>query len=98
MTPQVEALFRFIDRTVGTELIEELNFIENYDRTKSAIQSIVDLPDQKIDLFVRFCLQNNGRLSAQKRTSHFSVLTEDEIGRMEAAIQAGYGAATDQNG
>ena len=89
MTPQAEALFRFIEQTIEKDLIEELNFIENYDRTKSAIQSIVDLPDQKIDLFVRFCLQNNGRLSAQKRTSHFSLLTEDEIGRMEAAIQAG---------
>ena len=89
MTPQAEALFRFIEQTIDRDLIEELNFIENYDRTKSAIQSIVDLPDQKIDLFVRFCLQNNGRLSARKRTSHFSVLTEDEIGRMEAAIQAG---------
>jgi len=98
MTPQVEALFQFIEQTVGTELVEELNFIENYDRTKSAIQNIVDLPDQKIDLFIRFCLQNNGRLSARKRQSHFSMLTEDEIGRMGAAIQAGYAAASDENG
>ena len=98
MTPQVEALFRFIDQTVGTELVEELNFIENYDRTKSAIQNIVDLPDQKINLFIRFCLQNNGRLSARKRSSHFSMLTEDEIRQMEAAIQAGYAAASDKNG
>jgi len=95
MTPQVEALFRFIDRTVATELVEELNFIENYDRTKPAIQNIVDLPDQQIDLFIRFCLQNNGRLSARKRSSHFSMLTEDEIRRMEAAFQAGYVSATE---
>ncbi len=98
MTLQVEALFRFIDRTVSTELVEELNFIENYDRTKSAIQKIVDLPDQKIDLFIRFCLQNNGHLSARKRSSHFSMLTGEEIGRMEAAMQAGYVATTDENG
>jgi hypothetical protein len=98
MTPQAEALFQFIEQTVNTELVEELNFIENYDRTKSAIQNIVDLPDQKIDLFIRFCLQNNGHLSARKRQSHFSMLTEDEIGRMEVAIKAGYAAASDENG
>ena len=52
MTPQVEALFRFIDRTIGRELVDELTFIENYDRTKRAIQEIVDLPDRRIDLFI----------------------------------------------
>ena len=31
MTPQVEGLFRFTERTVGTELVEQLTFIENYD-------------------------------------------------------------------
>lgn len=95
MTPQVEALFRFTERTVGTELVEELTFIENYDRTKSAIQEIADLPDQKIDLFIRFCLQNNGRISARKRSSHFDMLTDDEVGRMENAVQSGYVTPTD---
>ena len=69
--------------------------IANYDRTKSAIQDIVDLPDRKIDLFIRFCLQNNGRLSARKRSSHFGMLTDDEVGRMEVAVQSGYVASTD---
>lgn len=30
------------------------------------------------DLFIRFCLQNNGRLSAKKRESHFAFLTGEE--------------------
>lgn len=84
MTPQVEGLFRFADRTVRTELVEELNFIENYDRTKAAIQQIVDMPDRQIDMFIRFCLQNNGHLSARKQSSHFGMLTDDEVRRMEA--------------
>ena len=65
MTPQAEALFRFIERTIDTELVEELAFLANYDRTKKAIQEIVDMPDRQIDLFIRVCLQNNGRLSAK---------------------------------
>ena len=92
MTPQAEALFRFIERTIDTELVEELAFLANYDETKRAIQEIVDMPDRQIDLFIRFCLQNNGRLSARKRASHFDSLSEDEIALMEQVIQSAYGS------
>ena len=91
MTPQAEALFRFIERTINTELVEELAFLANYDRTKKAIQDIVDMPDRKIDLFIRACLQTGGRLSARKRASHFGFLSDREVARMEQAVQAAYG-------
>jgi hypothetical protein len=94
MTPQAEALFRFIQQTIDTELVEELVFLANYDETKRAIQEIVDMPDRQIDLFIRYCRQNNGRLSARKRASHFDSLSEDEIARMEQAIQSAYGSNT----
>lgn len=87
MTPQAEALFRFIEETIDTELVEELAFLANYDETKRAIQEIVDMPDRQIDLFIRFCMQNNGRLSSCKRASRFDTLSEDEIARMEQAIR-----------
>jgi hypothetical protein len=79
MTPQAEALFRFIDQTIDTELADELAFISNYDKTKKANQEAVDMPDRQVDLFIRFCLQNNGRLSARKRTSHFDFLLNEEV-------------------
>ncbi len=87
MTPQAEALFRFVERTVSTELIKELSFLENYYRTRRQIQDIVDLPDRKIDIFIQCCLQNNGHLSERKRSSYFDMLTEDEIRRMEGAVR-----------
>ncbi|MCY2924696.1 MAG: Fic family protein [Planctomycetota bacterium] len=91
MTPQAEALFAFIERTIDTELADELAFLANYDRTKAALQAIVDMPDRQIDLFIRFCLQNHGRLSGTKRARHFSLLTDDEVTRMERAIREAYG-------
>jgi hypothetical protein len=90
MTPQAEALFRFIEQTIDKELASELAFLANYDKTKKAIQEIVDMPDRKIDLFIRFCLQNNGRLSERKRASHFDFLSDDEIASMEKAVQIAY--------
>ena len=91
MTPQAEALFAFIEKTVDTELANELAFLANYDRTKAALQAIVDMPDRQIDLFIRFCIQNHGRLSAAKRASHFSFLKDEEIARMEKAVRDAYG-------
>ncbi len=90
MTPQAEALFRFVERTIDTELADELAFLANYDRTKHAIREIADIPDRKIDIFIRFCLQNDGRLSGRKRSDHFAFLSDDEVARMEQAVRAGY--------
>lgn len=90
MTPQAEALFRFIEQTIDTELSSELLFLASYDKTKKAIQEIVDLPDRQIDLFIRASLQNNCRLSVRKRASHFDSLSDDEISRMEKAVQLYY--------
>ena len=88
MTPQAEALFRFIEGTIDTELVDELAFLASYDETKRALQEIVDMPDRQIDLFIRFCLHNNGRLSPRKRVSHFDSLSDEEIARMEQAVQS----------
>jgi hypothetical protein len=90
MTPQVEALFRFIEQTIGTELVEELAFLANYDQTKKAIQEVVDMPDRKIDLFIQACMQNNGRLSASKRVSHFDFLSDEEVTHLEDAVRSAY--------
>ena len=94
MTSQTEALFGFIERTIDTELVEELAFLASYDETRKAIRDIVDMPDRQIDLFIRFCLQNSGRLSTAKRSSHFDFLSEQEMARMEEAVQSAYGTET----
>lgn len=90
MTPQVEALFAFIEKTIDAELTEELNFLISYDRAKAAIQDIVDMPDRQIDLFIRLCLQNNGQISGGKRKSHFGMLTDDEVSHIERAVNSAY--------
>lgn len=96
MTPQAEALFRFIEQTVDTELVEELTFLVNYDKAKSAIQEIIDMPDRQIDLFIRFCIQNNGRLSARKRSSRFDFLYDEEVSQMEEAVREAYQNGADE--
>lgn len=94
MTAQAEALYGFIEQTIDIELTRELIFLANYDKVKSAIQEIVDMPDRQIDLFIRFCLQNEWKLSARKRTSHFDTLSDQEITRMEHAVRSSFDNAS----
>jgi len=89
MTTQVEHLFAFIEQTIETELVEELAFLMNYDRTRRAMQEIIDMPDREIDLFIRYCLQNSGRLSQRRREARFAALTDEEIRRLEEAVASG---------
>jgi hypothetical protein len=90
MTAQAEALCDFVRLTIEKELVEELDFLVSYDRTKQEIQSIVDMPDRLIDLFIQLCLQNKGQLSARKRVDFYSFLADDEVARIENAVRAGY--------
>jgi Fic family protein len=90
LTAQVEALYEFVIKTIDEELKKELDFLVGYDRAKKALQEIVDMPDRQIDLFIRLCLQNSGRISATKRESIFNALSNEEIERMEAAVRMNY--------
>ncbi|MCK5757750.1 MAG: Fic family protein, partial [Clostridiales bacterium] len=90
MTKQAEALYDFVIRTIDTELVEELDFLANYDRTKLMIQDILDMPDRLIDLFIHFCLQNNGNLSINRRNKYFDFLSDNEVNDLEQAVKNGY--------
>ena len=48
------------------------------------------MPDKKIDFFIRFCLQNHGRLSEKKYISSFSFLTKEEVSLLEKAVRSIY--------
>lgn len=72
--------------TVHHDLKEELDFVTVYDRALDAVRDIIDMPDRRASLFVRLCLQNGGRLSRAKRDS-FAELSDEEIGKLEAAVR-----------
>jgi hypothetical protein len=92
LTVQAEALSAFILKTIEEELVQELNFLANYDATKKAIQDIIDMPDRLIDLFIQLCLQGNGKLSARKRAAHFDFLSDEELVAMEQAVREAQGS------
>lgn len=82
-----EGLFRFIQQTIETELTSEFDFLICYDKAKQRIQDVVDMPDRDIDLFIRFCVPNQGRISKSKRQRFFGKLTDSEVSALEACVR-----------
>ena len=98
MTAQVEALFKFIEKAVTVDLEEQFKFLQSYDSTVRDMQGIVDMPNKKIDLFIKCCLQNHGTLSKSKRNSHFAVLTAEEVDKMQQVVCRYYELAERDDG
>ena len=85
-TTQAEALYSFVDSTIEKELIDELQFLAGFDSAKKEILEIVEMPDRLVDLFIHLCIQNNGHLSAGKKSTYFDFLTDEELSLMEKAV------------
>jgi hypothetical protein len=85
-TAQAEYLYERVAETIRVDLKEELEFLELYDAAYGAVTSVVDMPNKRAALMVRLLLQNGGQL-ARSRRKQFSELTDDELRRMESAVQ-----------
>lgn len=90
MTAIAERMFWFIETTIEKELVSELDLLVNYSKAKSCIQDIVDMPDRLIDLFIRICRENGGRLSQNKRKSLFDMLTDGEVVSLEECVKKAF--------
>ena len=65
--------------------------MSNYEKAKSCMQEVIDMPDRMIDLFMRMCRENGGRLSQNKRKSMFTKLTDEEVSKLEECINNVFG-------
>jgi hypothetical protein len=85
LTVAAEYLYACLDTAIHRDMAEEISFLARYDRIKAEIQTIVDMPDRLIDLFIKLVAQNRGTLSKAKRAHHFPMLSDEEIAAMERA-------------
>lgn len=82
-----EYLYDRIAETIRQDLRDELGFVAVFSRATEEVREIVDMPDRRLSLFVRLVMQNQGRLSAAKR-SIFKELSDAEVAAMERAVAA----------
>jgi hypothetical protein len=86
-TAMAEALARWVDETVKVEFRAELDFIVRFRAIRAALDAVIELPDRLVNLFIKACLHNKGRISVAKR-HHFQMLTDSEVRKLENVVKA----------
>jgi hypothetical protein len=91
-TPHAEFLYACVRQTIERDLPNEMKFLENFDRFRDVVESIVDMPDRTLDNLFGSLKQNQGRLSKRARAKEFAALTDDETRQIEQAYGDLFGA------
>jgi hypothetical protein len=84
-TPHAEFLYECVRKTVEEDLPREMEFLGRYDRFRTVVETVADMPNRTIDLLFRFLRQNGGSLSKRAREGEFSKLTDAEVETLERA-------------
>ncbi|MEJ0028806.1 MAG: Fic family protein [Rhizomicrobium sp.] len=84
-TPHAEFFYACVQQTIDHDLPAEAQFLERYDRFRTTVTGVVDMPDRTLDNLFGFLRQNNGHLSRRAREKEFAALTDNEQERIEAA-------------
>ena len=85
MTWIAERMFELVRDTLALEFEAELEYLVAFDIARQEMREVVDMPDARLDLFIRVCLQGHGRLSRNKR-EQFGALTDEECARLEEIV------------
>jgi hypothetical protein len=86
MTYLAEQLFAFVRDTIEMEFAAEIEFLAAFDTARRLMRDVVDMPDRRMDLFIRQCLQGGGSLSKNRR-KQFTELTDQEVAGLEAVVR-----------
>jgi hypothetical protein len=84
-TPHAEFLYACVKKTIEEDLPRETEFLARYDRFRTRIEAMADMPNRTIDLLFRFLHQNGGQLSKRAREQEFAQMTGPEAASAEAA-------------
>jgi len=82
-TRQAEFFFECVAETVNTTIPEEVAYLKKYDMLNEFIKNHIEMPDNMVDLLIRFLSQNHGKLSNRAVKREFEKLTADEIQAVE---------------
>ena len=82
-TQQAEFLYSCVHQTVEKTIPQEVAYLRKYDRMKSYLDDLFEMPDKTVALLIRFLEQGEGILSERARTKEFLYLKEEEIKSIE---------------
>ncbi len=85
-TTSCEFIYESVEKTIKETLPDELKYLNSFDKAYEDINEFIEMPDNKIKSLITFILQNNGKLSKNKKEKYYEKLTEVEIESIENII------------
>jgi Fic family protein len=82
-TAHAEFLYSCVEQTITRDLPEEIAYLHAYDQFSQGVQTILDMPNHKLDLLHKFLKQGKGHLSERARSKEFASLTAEEVPQVE---------------
>ncbi|WP_160326768.1 Fic family protein [Thiomicrospira sp. WB1] len=82
-TQQAEFLYECVEQTIQVSLPQEVDYLTRYDRFVTQLKAMLELPDVRLNLLLKFLQQNAGRLSKRALEKEFSKLTFEEVEQIE---------------
>jgi len=82
-TPHAEFLYRCVQDTLEEDLPQESLFLQRFDRFRTKVQALIDMPDRTLDNLFAFLRQGDGRLSQRAREKEFKALSNQEVAAVE---------------
>lgn len=90
-TAHAEFLYACVEQTIQHDLPDEVAYLHAYDQFAQGVQSILDMPNQTIDLIHRFLRQGDGHFSKRARTKECKALSDAEIQQIEKLYAKSFG-------
>ena len=87
-TQQAEFLYECVEQTIQVSLPQEVDYLTRYDRFVTQIKAMLELPDARLNLLLKFLQQNAGHLSKRALEKEFAKLTPSEVEQIEQLYAA----------
>ncbi|MCF6173118.1 MAG: hypothetical protein L3J44_04965 [Campylobacteraceae bacterium] len=83
-TKSCEFIYESVQKTINETLPNELHYLNSFDKTYEEVSAFIQMPDNKIKSLITFILQNDGKISKNKREKYYKKLTQVEINNIES--------------
>ena len=89
-TSSCEFIFKCVEKTIKETLPDELKYLSSFDKAYDEINTIVEMPDNKIKSLITFILQNGYKLSKGKKEKYYEKLTDIEVKNIEEIVKESF--------
>jgi hypothetical protein len=82
-TKHAEFLYGCVKETIENIIPEEVEYLRRYDEFKQYLDDEFEMPDKSVASLIRFLEQNNGALSNRAKQKEFSLLSFNDVQKIE---------------